>query len=212
MKRSVAGLSLSLVLLSAVAPALAATVPPPPDPGLAASIRAADVIAEVEILAGGPFRAAAAVRRVYRGAPPRVLELSGYNSLNWDATSAAFETGSRWILFLSNTGRPDTFAPLTPSAPRLPVKDGTVLLSLGDPPFRLPIAESDLSVALELMASAEANVERGIAFVRELWARYEVGARYLATALAGWLGDARAVPLLAAPSVPSRLSFCAPIR
>jgi HEAT repeat protein len=197
MSRFAAWLSLLLFLFGAFVPATAATVPPPPDPGLAASLRAADVIAEVEILAGGPFRAVASVRRVYRGTPPRVFELSGYNSLNWDATSASFEAGSRWILFLSNTDRPDTFATLTPSAPRLPVKAGSVLLSLGDPPFRLPIPEADMRAAMELMASAEPDVERGVALVRELWARNEVEARYLATALAGWLGDARVVPLLA---------------
>lgn len=197
MKSSAARLLLLPILLLAGLPASAATVPPPPDPGLAASLRAADVIAEVEILAGGPFRAVAAARRVYRGTPPRVFELSGYNSLNWDATSAAFETGSRWILFLSNTDRLDTFATLTPSTPRLPVKDGTVLLSLGDPPFRLPIPEADMRAAMELLASAEPDIERGVTLIRDLRARNEVEARYLAIVLAGWLGDARAVPLLA---------------
>jgi len=177
----------ALVFFAALA-LQAATVPTPPDPGLTASLRAADVIAEVEIIAGGPFRSAAAIRRVYRGQPPRVIELAGYNSLNWDATAAAFKTGSRWILFLSRTDRPDVYTTLTPSAPRLPIEGGKVLLSLGDPPFRLPVAAADLSRALELTAHAgkegEGN-DGADAFIRTLWARKEVESRYLATALAG---------------------------
>jgi hypothetical protein len=100
---------LAAFLLVACA-ARGAAVPPAPDPGLAASIRAADAIVEVEILAGGPFRACAAIRRVYKGQLPKVIELEAYNSYNQDATHAGFLTGTQWILFLSRTGRADVFA------------------------------------------------------------------------------------------------------
>src|SRR5437868_14345958 len=53
----------------------ATNVEPPPDPGLEASVRAADVIAEVEIVAGGPFRAVAMPLKPLKGDTPPVFEV-----------------------------------------------------------------------------------------------------------------------------------------
>ena len=204
--RALLGAALLAFLLPACV-ARGAAVPPAPDPGLAGSIRAADAIVEVEILAGGPFRACAAVRRVYKGQLPKVIELEAYNSYNQDATHAGFLTGTQWILFLSRTGRADVFAPLTPSAPRLPLGEDGVLLTLGDPPFRIPIKPADMAEALTLALEREqsgAVPERAPAFLKDLWERNEIEPRYLAVALAGLLRDGRVVSLLA-PSTKDEL-------
>ncbi len=87
--------------------AMSGTVQPPPDPGFENSVKAADVIAEVEILAGGSFRSVARATKVLKGSVPKsqVFELEGYNSFNWDTAHQGFTTGSQYILFLSRTGR-----------------------------------------------------------------------------------------------------------
>jgi HEAT repeat protein len=185
--------------VSTVKPGFAGQAEPPPDPGFEISVRAADVIAEVEILAGGPFRAAAQVRKTIKGSAPEVVELEGYNSYQWDAVHRGFATGSRHILFLSRTERPDVFATLTPAAPRLSVQTEGVFLSLGDPPFRVPIAKAVMYEALGLLVEAGETgkaPETAAAFVRNQWDAGEIELRYLAVALAGALRDERLTPLV----------------
>ncbi|MCY3020358.1 MAG: HEAT repeat domain-containing protein, partial [Planctomycetota bacterium] len=194
---------MSVILWSLLAfPAPAATMAPaepPPDPGFETSVQAADVIAEVEIIAGGPFRAVAQARKVLKGSAPAVFELEGFNSYQWDTVHQGFATGSRYILFLSRTGKPDLFAPLTPAAPRLSIQPEGVLLTLGDPPFRIPIKKSDMEDALALLVEAHTTgkvPERAAAFTRSLWEAGDIEPRYLAVALAGALRDTRCEQLL----------------
>ncbi|MGD0092856.1 MAG: HEAT repeat domain-containing protein [Planctomycetota bacterium] len=173
---------------------------PPPDPGFEVSVQAADVIAEVEIIAGGAFRAVAQAHKFLKGSAPNVLELEGYNSYNWDVAHRGFQTGQRFILFLSRTGRTDVYAPLTPAAPRLSVQPDGALLTLGDPPFRVPLKKAVLEDALALLVEFNAAgqpPERAAGFVRGLWESGDIEPRCLAVALAGALHDARQVDLLA---------------
>ncbi|GMV79435.1 MAG: hypothetical protein AMXMBFR7_06190 [Planctomycetota bacterium] len=191
--------NLVIVLIASFAPhARAATIPPPPDPGLEASIRAADCIAEVEILAGGPFRAAAKVLRTFKGEAPALIELEGYNSLNGDTASGGFAGGDRYILFLSRTGKPDLFTTLTPTAPRLAVTDDGVNLVLGDPPFTVPVRPESIETALKLVLERERtgqSPDGALDAIRALWEKDELEQRYLAVALAGMLRDERATGL-----------------
>jgi len=176
-----------------------ATAEPPPDPGFEVSVQAADVIAEVEILAGGPFRAVAQAQKLIQGSAPKVFELEGYNSYNWDVVHRGLQTGARMILFLSRTDRPDVFAPLTPAAPRLSIQPDGVLLALGDPPFRVPIKRSVMEEALGQLVEFNAGglaPERAPVFVRGLWDGGDIEPRYLAVALAGALRDARLTDML----------------
>lgn len=181
----------------AACPARAYTIPPPPNPGFEASVYAADVIAEVEVLAGGPFRSVVAVRRLIRGSAPAVFELAGYNSFNLDTVNTGFATGARYILFLSKTGDPETLAPLTPTAPRMHVDAAAAMLSLGDPPFTIPVPVEALHEAFGLMlAYAEAGKTPPKA--TETIARFLKGGaleqRYLAVALAGYVRDEASLP------------------
>lgn len=180
--------------------ASAATSELPPDPGFEVSVQAADVIAEVEILAGGPFRAVAQARRFIKGSAPNVFEIEGHNCYNWDVVHRGLQAGARFILFLSRTDQPDVLAPLTPAAPRLSIQPDGVLLTLGDPPFRVPIKKSVMEEALALLVEFNAGgkpPERAPAFVRGLWEGGDIEPRYLAVALAGALRDERLTGLLA---------------
>ncbi len=191
-----AGLTLSLLVGS---PVRAVTIKPQPDPGLGASIRASDLIAEVDILAGGPFSAVARIRTVYKGTAPRIIELEGYNSLNGDTVHSGLPTGGRYILFLSKTGRSETFSTLTSTAPRLRIDDGEILLALGNPPFRVPIKHPDMIQALQLILAAHLErrpPERAIKVIRDWWDRNQIESRYLAIAVAGLVGETRALPLI----------------
>jgi HEAT repeat protein len=185
--------------------AMAGTVEPPPDPGFENSVRAADVIAEVEILAGGPFRAVGRATKVLKGKVPQsqVFELEGYNSFNWDTAHQGFSTGSQYLLFLSRTGRDDVFAPLTPAAPRLSIQQEGVLLELGDPPFRVPVRKAALEEGIVLLLEANETgkvPDRAQTFLQKLWDDGDIETRYLAVALGSALRDPRAASLLIAAS------------
>ena len=178
----------------------AATVSePPPDPGFEISVQAADVIVDCEIVAGGPFRAAAVTKKAIKGTIPPVFELEGFNSYNWDSVHQGFAAGSRLILFLSRTEKPDVFATLTPAAPRLRVQQEGILLTLGDPPFRIPIKRAVMEEALALMMEQSADgkcPERAEKFIRGLFDAGDIEPRYLAVTLAGSLHDPRCAQLL----------------
>ena len=180
-------------------PVFAAATDAPLDPGFEVSIQAADAIVEVEIIAGGPYRAVAQVRKTIKGDPPKVFELEGFNSCNWDTVHHGFVTGSRVILFLSRTDRPDVWVPLTPAAPRLSVQQDGVLLALGNPSFRIPVKRASLEEGISLLLDLHATnkvPDRAGAFLRSLWDEGEIESRYLAVALAGALRDERATPFL----------------
>jgi HEAT repeat protein len=200
---SLCATALAVALLLSHSAARAAAVEPPPDPGFENSVRAADVIAEVEILAGGPFRSVARAGKIFKGDLPKsqTFELEGYNSFNWDTAHQGFATGSRHILFLSRTGREDVFAPLTPAASRLSIQQEGVLLELGDPPFRVPVRkaafEEGLALLLEANDSGKAP-ERAQGFLQKLWDDGDIESRYLTVAMAGALRDPRAGALLIA--------------
>ena len=65
------------------------------------------MIAEVEIIAGGPFRAVAQARKLLKGSAPNVFELEGYNSYNWDVVHRGFQTGEPFypVSLAHRTGR-----------------------------------------------------------------------------------------------------------
>ena len=194
---------LNFAFLISVSAATAAPPDPPPDPGFEASVQAADVIAEVEIIAGGPFRAVAQAHKFIKGQAPAVFELEGYNSYTWDVVHKGFATGGRFILFLSRTGRPDVLATLTPAAPRLSIQPDGVLFTFGDPPLRVPIRKAVMEDALALLVeyyNGGRQPERAGAFVRGLWEGGDIEPRYLAVALAGALRDDRYTDLLAEAS------------
>jgi HEAT repeat protein len=198
-RSALACVALVLLLIFPVANCFSATTEPPPDPGFEASVQMADAIVDAEIVAGGPFRAVAIARKVIRGDVPTIFELEGYNSYNWDTVHQGFAAGSRFILFLSNTQRPDVFSTLTPAAPRLAVQQDGILLSIGDPPFRVPIKRAAMEEALALLVEAKASgkaPDRAEAFVRTLWEGGDIEPRYLAVFLAGTLRDARTSQLL----------------
>jgi len=134
-----------------VAGAHATNVEPPPDPGLESSVRAAEVIAEVEIVAGGPFRAVAMPLKTLKGETPPVFEVQGFNSYNWDSVHHGLAQSSRWILFLSKSERPDLFVCLTPAAPRFSVASDSVMINFGDPPLRIPVKHAQLDTGLRLI-------------------------------------------------------------
>ena len=177
----------------------AGNVEPPPDPGFDVSVKAADVIVDADIIAGGPFRAVAQTRKIIKGDIPKIFELEGFNSYNWDTVHQGFAAGSRYILFLSRTGQPNIFAMLTPAAPRFAVLPDGVLFALGDPPFRVPVkpAVMDEGLALLMEASASGKVpERAEAFLRSLWEAGDIEPRYLAIALAGALREKKSAQML----------------
>ncbi|MCK6470724.1 MAG: HEAT repeat domain-containing protein [Planctomycetes bacterium] len=196
LKRTIFGAVLAACAFAACT-ASAYTIPPPPNPGFEASVHAADVIAEVEVLAGGPFRSVVAVRRLIRGSAPAVCELAGYNSFNLDTVNTGFATGARYILFLSKTGNPETLTPLTPTAPRLHVNESGAMLSLGDPPFTFPVPVAALDETFRLML-AYAEDGKTPPNAAETIARFlKTGAleqRYLAVALAGYVRDEASLP------------------
>lgn len=196
---SLATLACCLVICVAENLAAATQIEAPPDPGFEASVLNADAVIEVEILAGTPFRAVAQKIRAIQGDVPAVFELEGFNSYNWDTVHRGFATGSRQILFLSRTDRPDVFSTLTPAAPRLGVQGDSVLLTFGDPPFRVPVpvktADEMLAILLAAKESGQAG-ERGSTLIKDLWAKGEIEARYVAVALAGLLRDASATTIL----------------
>jgi len=199
LRRAIATCAL-LCALTVSGSALARAVPAPPDPGLEASIRAADAILDVEILDGGPFRALAQVRKILKGQAPKVVELTAYNSFNGNVAHLGFTTGSRYILFLSSTGMPGVYAALTPSAPRLSIDGDSVLLSLGNPPFRLQVRQAWMEEALALVlehARTGKTPERALTFIKELSENNDVEPHYLAVSLAGWLEEERAVGIVA---------------
>lgn len=171
----------------------------PPDPGFEASVLNADAVIEVEILSGTPFRAVAQKVRAIQGDTPAVFELEGFNSYNWDTVHRGFATGSRQILFLSRTDKPDVFSTLTPAAPRLGVQGESVLLTFGDPPFRVPVpvktADEILAVLFAVKESGRPS-ERGTTLIKDLWAKGEIEARYVAVALAGLLRDPSTTAIL----------------
>ena len=172
---------------------------PPPDPGFVNSILACDCIVDADILNGGPFRAVAQTRKTLKGEAPKIFELEGFNSYNWDTVHQGLSSGSRYILFLSKTDRPDVFATLTPAAPRLSVTADGVLLELGDPPFRIPVKPKALEEGIKLILEQTASgktPERAEAFIHELWDDGEIESRYLAVALTGALRDRRLSQLL----------------
>ena len=188
--------SLSTVLACSVR---AANIEPPPDPGYEVSVIAADVIAEVEIVAGGPFRAVALVKKTLKGEAPKVIELEGYNSFNWDTVHHGLQAGARTILFLSKTERPDVFVPLTPGAPRFSATAEGVMISFGDPPVRIPVKAAALEQGLSLLIEKNktGKVPSGASgYLHGLWDLGEVEARYLAVEMAGALRDESALPIL----------------
>ncbi|MCZ7644294.1 MAG: HEAT repeat domain-containing protein [Planctomycetota bacterium] len=192
--------ALPLLLCVCCASARAVTIPPPPDPGLEVSLRGADAIVEAEVLAGGPFRSVVRVLRALKGKTPEVLELEGYNSVNWDSVHAGFAAGDRYILFLSATGRPGVYSTLTPAAPRLAVTEDGVNLILGDPAFTVPVEAKAMETALGLVLEAAKTgkvPDAAMPTIQAFWDKDEVERRYLAVALAGWLREPRAVPLAA---------------
>ncbi|MFH0939885.1 MAG: HEAT repeat domain-containing protein [Planctomycetota bacterium] len=203
MKRRGRG-SLALCALATLAVvSRAATFDTPPDPGFETAALAADAIVEVEIIAGGPFRAVAQTRKALKGATPKVFELVGYNSYNWDTVQHGFTVGQRYILFLSGTGHPTTFAPLTPATPRLSVQPEGVMLPLGNPPFRIPVNKRALEEGIALLLEAAATGKtpnRAESFLRTLWDAGEIESRYLAVALAGSLRERHAVAMLSEAS------------
>ncbi|HYG73620.1 MAG TPA: HEAT repeat domain-containing protein [Planctomycetota bacterium] len=185
---------MAAALLLCAALASAGQPEPPPDPGFEASVQMADAIVDVEILAGGPFRAIAQTKKAISGNVPPIFELEGYNSYNWDTVHQGFAAGQRFILFLSATDKPDVFAPLTPAAPRLSIQTEGVLMSIGDPPFRIPIKRAAMEEALTLLIEARASgksPDRAEAFVRGLWDGGDIEPRYMAVAMAGALRDKR---------------------
>ncbi|HEY3324374.1 MAG TPA: HEAT repeat domain-containing protein [Planctomycetota bacterium] len=197
------GFVASILLLSSSA--IAANPEPPPDPGFEVSVHMADVIAEVEIIAGGPLRAAAQPKVVIKGELPPVFELEGFNSYTWDTVHQGFAAGAQFILFLSKTERPDCFTTLTPAAPRLTIfpagteAGATVLLSIGDPPFRVPIKRAAMEDALKLLLEKDASGKlpaRSDEFIRAQWDAGDIEPRYLAVVLAGALRDARCTGML----------------
>ena len=186
--------ALAIAFFVAASNCFSATTEPPPDPGFEASVQMADAIVDAEIVAGGPFRAVAIAKKVIRGDVPPIFELEGYNSYNWDTVHQGFAAGTRFILFLSNTQRPDVFSTLTPSAPRLAVQQDGILFSIGDPPFRVPVKRAAMEEALALLVEATASgksPDRAEAFLRGLWEGGDIEPRYLAVYLAGALRDPR---------------------
>ncbi len=177
----------------------AANVEPPPDPGYEVSVIAADVIADVEIIAGGPFRAVALVKKTLKGDAPKVIELEGYNSFNWDTVHHGLQAGARMILFLSKTERADVFVPLTPGAPRFSATTEGVMIAFGDPPVRIPVKAAALEQGLLLLIekNKSGKVPQGAGgYLHGLWDLGEVEARYLAVEMAGALRDESALPIL----------------
>lgn len=188
---------LTLATLLGSAAALARSIPPAPNPGLDNAVRAADAIAEIEVLAGGPYRAVAAVKRTIKGSLPPVIELQGYNSVYGNVIQNGYASGKKYIVFLSRTDAPDTYAPLTPTTPRMGVEGGGIELVLGDPPFSVPVKPADLNEAFALLMERDASgapPERAAGFIRGLWEQPEIEARYMAVTLAGYLRDPRCVP------------------
>jgi len=189
---------LALLLMSADV-CRAAAPEPPPDPGFEASVQMADAIVDAEIISGGPFRAIALAKKVITGNVPAIFELEGYNSYNWDTVHQGFSAGGRFILFLSATGQPDVFAPLTPAAARLSVQAEGVLMSIGDPPFRVPVKRAVMEEALALLLEARASgkvPDRAEAFLRGLWDGGDIEPRYMAVVMAGALKDRRVAQLV----------------
>ena len=177
----------------------AANIEPPPDPGFDVSAIAADTVLEVEILAGGPFRAVALVKKALRGDAPKIIELEGFNSFNWDTVHHGLATDTRWILFLSKTERPDVFVPLTPAAPRFAITAEGATLTFGVPALHIPVKIAALEQALKFLfeKNMSGKVPQGAeSFLRGLWEQEEIDPRYLAVVLAGMLRDERALPLL----------------
>ncbi len=177
----------------------AVSIEPPPDPGYEVAVIASDVIAEVEIVAGGPFRAVGLVKKTLKGDAPKVIELEGFNSFNWDTVHHGLSAGARAILFLSKTEKPDVFVPLTPAAPRFTATTEGVMISFGDPPVRIPVKGAALEQGLALLI--EKNKTGAIpagadTYARGLWEQGEIEARYLAVEFAGALRDERALPIL----------------
>jgi len=189
------GYTLMCLVLLASATAHARALPPSaPNPGLEVAVRAADAIAEIEVLAGGPFRATARVRLTLKGSLPRVVTLEGFNSINGNTVQNGYTSGRRYIVFLSRTDAPGVYAPLTPTTPRMGLEGGSVELVLGDPPFSLPVKPEVLQEALALLLERDAKgqvPERAAGVVRGLWERPDVESRYLAVALVGFLRDGR---------------------
>ncbi len=191
-------------LICIASSALAANPEPPPDPGFVNSVYASDVIVDCDILAGGPFRAAALVRKVLKGDAPKIIEIEGINSYNWDTVHRGLASGSRFILFLSRTDRADVFATLTPSAPRLSIQADAALLELGDPPFRIPIKSSTMQDAIVLMLKHDPSkavagtpeTDDVPAFIHALWDETEIESHYLAVALIGALREKRLQQIL----------------
>ncbi|MBI3830337.1 MAG: HEAT repeat domain-containing protein [Planctomycetes bacterium] len=191
-------MALILAIIGMQPAAQARSVPPAPNPGLDNAVRAADAIAEVEVLAGGPFRAVASVRRTIKGSLPAVIELQGFNSVYGNVIQNAYTSGKKYILFLSRTDAPDVFAPLTPTTPRMGVEDGEIELVLGDPPFSIPVKPADMNEAFALLMERDATgapPERAAGFIRNLWEQQEIELRYMAVTFAGYLRDPRCAPL-----------------
>ncbi len=177
----------------------AATVEPPPDPGFEVSVIASDVIAEIEVVAGGPFRAVALVKKTLKGDAPKVIELEGYNSFNWDTISKGLPAGWRGILFLSRTERPDVFTLLTPAGMRLNLDASGLMFAVGDPPARFRVKPATLEEGLSLLIeknSTGAIPSGAESYVRGLWGQDEIELRYLAVEMAGALKDERALSIL----------------
>ena len=180
--------------------AFAVSIESPPDPGFVNSVQAADVIVDAEILSGGPFRAVGLARKLIKGDAPKIFEIEGYNSYNWDTVHQGLSSGNRYILFLSRTDRADVFATLTPAAPKLNVQQDSILLELGDPPFRVPVKYNALEEGIKLIteqATTGKTPESAESFIHGLWDDGEIESRYLAVALTGALRDRRLHPLLA---------------
>ncbi|HLX60338.1 MAG TPA: HEAT repeat domain-containing protein [Planctomycetota bacterium] len=179
--------------------ASAMNIEPPPDPGFDVSVLASDVIAEVEIVAGGPFRAVALVKKTLRGEAPKFIELEGFNSFNWDTVHHGLQAGTQVVMFLSKTERPGVFVPLTPAAPRFAITSDGVMVAFGDPPLRFPVKsgalEEGLSLLIERNASGKTPSRAG-AYLRGLWEQGEIESRYIAVEMAGSLHEESALPLL----------------
>ena len=188
-----------LLLALPAAHARAATVEPPPDPGYEVAVAAADVIAEVEIVAGGTFRAVALVKKRLKGEAPKVIELEGFNSFNWDTVHHGLAAGARYYMFLSRTERADLFVPLTPATPRFIATAEGVMTAFGDPPVRFPVKAAALEQGLSLLIekSATGKTPAGAQlYLHGLWDQGEIEARYLAVEMAGALRDDEALPIL----------------
>ncbi|MCW8133810.1 MAG: HEAT repeat domain-containing protein, partial [Planctomycetota bacterium] len=155
------------------------------------------------LLSGGPFHAAALVKRTIKGTLPRVVELEGFNSINGNTVQNGFAAGRACIVFLSATGRPGVYAPLTPTTPRMGLSADGVELVMGDPPFSIPVRPQVLQEGLALLLerdAAGALPDRAAAFLKDAWERPEIESRYLAVAFAGYLREPRAVPWVAQAS------------